>query len=302
MVKTNSLQAWILAARPKTLTGAAIPVLLSASLAYSDGLFDWKLSLICLLFAWFMQIAANFINDLYDFEKGSDREDRLGPERACAQGWITAHAMRIGISVVIVIACAIGLLAVLLTWKVMPYNGLEYVLVGLFCVIFAFLYTSVMSYLGLGDLLVLIFFGVVPVCGTYYLQALTISSDCIILSLISGIAIDALLMINNYRDRDQDKLSGKKTIVVRFGEKFGRYAYLAIAFIVDCLIFMLFIDDKISLLGLVLCVAVYSALHIRTWLQMVSIFQGKELNIILGQTSRNMFVLAVLLCIAMLAV
>src|SRR5574344_706458 len=88
-IKQNSAYAWLLAARPKTLTGAAIPVLVATALAVSDGKFRWQPALLCLAFACLMQVAANFINDLYDFLKGTDRADRLGPERACAQGWIT---------------------------------------------------------------------------------------------------------------------------------------------------------------------------------------------------------------------
>lgn len=95
-IKQNSLHAWLLAARPKTLTGAVIPVLTGTSLALADGQFKGMAALLCLLFACGMQIAANFINDLYDYLKGTDREDRLGPERACAQGWITPEAHETG--------------------------------------------------------------------------------------------------------------------------------------------------------------------------------------------------------------
>ena len=300
IVEKNSARAWVLAARPKTLTGAMIPVFLGASLAYHDGYFDWRLSLLCLLFACCMQIAANFINDLYDFLKGTDREDRLGPERACAQGWISAEAMKKGIVFIIVLACIIGLSAVSLTWQNLPWNGWEYVLLGTSCVIFAILYTTVFSYLGLGDILVLVFFGLVPVCGTYFLQSLQISTDSIILGFISGIAIDALLVINNYRDRDQDKVSEKKTIVVLLGEKFGRDYYLAICLVVDLLILWLLARGTITTLGFCLTVAVYTALYARTWLKMVEIRSGRELNKILGETSRNMFILGILLSLALL--
>ena len=92
-IQKNSFYAWILAARPKTLTGAIIPVLMGSALSLLDQKFSWIPALVCLFFAGLMQIAANFINDLYDYLKGSDREDRLGPERACAQGWISPYAM-----------------------------------------------------------------------------------------------------------------------------------------------------------------------------------------------------------------
>ena len=300
MVKQNSFKAWILAARPKTLTGAMIPVMFGAALAYHDGCFDWKLSLLCALFACCMQIAANFVNDLYDFLKGTDREDRLGPERACAQGWISPSAMKKGIACIIGIACIFGLLAVALSWDKLPYSGLEYVALGIACVVFAILYTTVFSYLGLGDILVLVFFGFVPVCGTYFIQSLTITADCLLLSLISGIAIDALLVINNYRDRNQDKISGKKTNVVLFGEKFGRYLYLSICLVVVALMFALFLRGTITWMGFFVTAIFYSGMYIRTWLHMVQIGSGKQLNIILGETSRNMLILGVFLSLFLL--
>lgn len=298
MPKINSPKAWLLAARPKTLTGAMIPVMLAGSLAFYNDTFKPSLWICCAAFACLMQIAANFINDIYDFLKGSDRKDRLGPERACAQGWITPKAMKIGIFVDVSIACAFGLLAVALSWETLPYHGLEFIVLGAVCVIFAFLYTIGLSYLGLGDILVLVFFGFVPVCGTYYLQALTIDAGALILSVISGIAIDALLVINNYRDRNQDKISGKKTIIVRFGEPFGRFYYLAIGIIVTALMFSLFGTVRYFVL---IPTIIYLTLHIKTWREMVKIFKGRALNAILGKTSRNMFIMALLLSAAIVA-
>lgn len=108
-VKTNSIKAWLLAARPKTLTGAAIPVMLGCALAFIYGHFQLIPALLCFLFAFLMQIDANFINDLFDFLKGSDREDRLGPERACAQGWISPQAMKAGIVCTTLLAGITGL-------------------------------------------------------------------------------------------------------------------------------------------------------------------------------------------------
>ena len=99
---------------------------------------------------------------------------------------------------------------------------------GVVCILFAFLYTTLLSYRGWGDVLVLVFFGFVPVCGTYYVQAYTLNMDVVVLSLVSGLAIDTLLMVNNYRDREQDAVSGKCTLVVRYGKKFGENMYLAL--------------------------------------------------------------------------
>ena len=125
-VKRNSLQAWILAARPKTLTGAITPVMIGTALAAMDGRFHWLPALICCLFASLMQIAANFINDLFDFLKGTDREDRLGPERACAQGWISPQAMKTGIIITVALACLIGC-------TLLFFAGWELIIVGVLC-------------------------------------------------------------------------------------------------------------------------------------------------------------------------
>ena len=293
------MNKWILAARPKTLTGAMIPVILGSALAYHDGVLNWLLVVCCALFAGFMQIAANMINDLYDYQKGSDREDRLGPERACAQGWITPKAMRRGIAVVLCLASMAGLAALWFCWKDLPYHGIELLVTGVLCIIFAFLYTYGLSYMGMGDLLVLLFFGLIPVCGTYYIQAHQITTPAILLGFIAGISIDALLVINNYRDREQDLISGKRTIIVWGGERFGRYLYLLIGLVsaTMCIFFGYLLDG--CLLYFQIAAYVYLALHISSWMQMNRIRSGKALNKILGLTSRNMFLFALLLAVAM---
>lgn len=198
------LKYWILAARPKTLTAALIPVATATALAYAEGCFRWQPALFCVLFAALMQVAANFINDLFDYLKGSDRSDRLGPERACAQGWISPRAMRGGIAVVLLAACSVGACLI-------PYGGTALIALGALCVVFAFLYTTLLSYLGLGDLLVWVFFGFVPVCGTYYVQAGSLSPSVWWLAAACGLVTDTLLVLNNYRDREQDAVSGKRT-------------------------------------------------------------------------------------------
>ena len=197
-IRVNSLKAWILAARPKTLTGAAVPVMMGLSLAWVDtrltGIdFNGIAAALCLLFAFIMQIDANFINDYFDYKKGTDDETRLGPRRACAQGWVTTAAMRRAIGMTTALACLTGL-------PLVAFGGLEMVVVGLLCVVFCFLYTTHLSYLGLGDLLVLVFFGLVPVCCTYFLQTHTVTKEVVESSLACGMVIDTLLIVNNYRD------------------------------------------------------------------------------------------------------
>lgn len=295
-ILTNSFRAWVLASRPKTLTGAASPVLMGMAVYCSDivnaGGDASSLSqmtftgnilpfLLCLFFALIMQIDANFINDYFDFVKGSDREDRLGPKRACAQGWVTAGAMRVAIAVTTVLGCAVGL-------PLVVYGGWQMVVVGALCVLFCFLYTTRLSYLGYGDVLVLVFFGIVPVCLTYYIQSHTLPPVHVFLaSLACGLATDCLLMVNNYRDRHQDALSHKRTVVVRFGEKFGRYSYLMLGLLAVALLVWsgLIAGDVPSVTA-----SIYLFFHLKTYRQLSST-DGKELNAVLALTARNIFVL-----------
>lgn len=298
MTKTNSIKAWVLASRPKTLAGAVIPVMWGTALAFHDGSLHVLTAVLCALFACGLQIAANFINDYYDFKKGTDREDRLGPERACAQGWITPSAMKGGIWIVVLLSCLFGLGAFFLEYGTLPYHGWELIVMGFLCVVFCFLYTLRMSYLGLGDLLVLVFFGWVPVMGTYYVQAHELTFTSVILGTMSGLVIDVLLVINNYRDRDQDRLSGKRTIIVRWGEKFGRYLYLWLGILATILSVYLLYNNTISVAGFTFSSLIYLYLHMRTWQKMVRIRRGKALNMILGENSRNMLLYGILLSLA----
>lgn len=297
-VAVNSREAWLLATRPKTLTGAMIPVILAGALALHNGVMHWGIWVCCLLFAGGMQITANLINDLYDYLRGTDREDRLGPERACAQGWITPQAMRRGIWVSIALACLCGLGALAQCWESLPWHGAELVALGALCVLFAFLYTQVFSYLGMGDVLVLVFFGLVPVCGTYWVMSLELPMEIWLLSLVSGIAIDALLIINNYRDREQDRISGKRTIIVLGGERFGELLYLAVGLV--ALVLSGWVLIRLGQGGRMPLLCLYLGLHVRTWIKIKEIKKGKALNALLGETSRNMLILAITMALAML--
>lgn len=293
-VKTNSARAWMLAARPVTLTCASAPILPALANAWHDQRavgepFLWIPAILCLLFAFFMQIDANLINDYFDFVKGVDREDRLGPKRACAEGWITPAAMRKGMAVTTIVSCLIGLP---LIW----YGGMEMILVGAVCVLFSFLYTTTLARKGMGDLLVLVFFGLVPVALTYYLQMQTVTTETLFLALAIGLGTDTLLIVNNYRDRGTDLLSGKHTLVILIGERASEWLYLALG-IAACLCCLpLFLEGKY----MVLICLIYLIPHILTWRKMVTIHQGKQLNQVLGATARNIFILGLLISIGLL--
>lgn len=295
-VRVNSLKAWILAARPKTLTGAAVPVMIG--IASAVAMYGWcgirvVPAVLCMLFALIMQVDANFINDYFDFMKGTDDEQRLGPKRACAQGWITASAMRSGLFVTTLLACIVGL-------PLVYYGGWEMIMVGLACVVFCFLYTISSSYIGLGDLLVLVFFGIVPVCMTYWLTApptalTSIPFAVVLMSIACGLIIDTLLVVNNYRDIENDRRAGKLTLIVRIGERGGLVLYLMLGLV----------GTILAIVGVVLLdwhdgqwtqslLIIYTPFHTWAFNEMRYIRKGAELNRVLGMTARNMFIFGLL--------
>lgn len=294
-IRTDSPKAWILAARPKTLSGAAVPVIMALSLAWADcramGVaFQWLPAVLCLLFAFIMQVDANFINDYFDFRKGTDDETRLGPRRACAQGWVRIGSMRRAIAVTTAVACLVGL-------PLVVFGGWIMILVGVLCVVFCFLYTTHLSYLGLGDVLVLVFFGIVPVCITYFLQLHSVTAEVFVVSIACGLVIDTLLIVNNYRDRDTDRRAGKNTLVLRIGQRATEHLYLALGVVAVLLgIFCVWAGHW---LAFALPLA-YLFLHVRTWRKMVRICHGKALNLILAENARNMFVYGLLFAIGMM--
>lgn len=300
-VKVNSAKAWFLAARPKTLTGAVVPVMIgiSAAVAMYGSSVRVVPAVLCMLFALVMQIDANFVNDYFDFMKGTDDEQRLGPKRACAQGWITAVAMRRGLLYTTVLACAVGL-------PLVYFGGWEMILVGFACVVFCFLYTISFSYIGLGDVLVLVFFGLVPVCMTYWLVApptslMSIPWPVIVLSIACGLIIDTLLVVNNYRDIDNDRRAGKRTLIVRIGERGGLILYLLLGMAgtmlaIAGIIYLNWHDGQF----MQLLMTSYIPFHIRAFTEMRRIRKGAELNKVLGMTARNMFIFGLLVSIALL--
>ena len=302
-IKTNSIQAWIKAIRPKTLSGAAVPVMIGTAMALknSNGSnFQAVAAILCFIFAFIMQIDANLINDYFDFKRGNDNDTRLGPPRACAEGWITLTAMKSAIIFTTLFACLMGL-------PIIYYGGWQMVFVGICCIIFCFLYTTKLSYLGLGDILVLIFFGVIPICMTYYIvlpkEQQTITGQVFLLSLACGFIIDTLLLINNFRDRDNDVASKKFTLITRVGAKIGIKLYLLAGIIGIILVIIAFTlsptTPQRELIAIIIVSLPYLFLHYCTYKKMGEIWQGKELNIILGKTAKNMLIFGIMCSIAL---
>lgn len=309
-VRPNSLYAWLLAARPKTLTGAAVPVMMGLVLAWAYfyrlpqqvctvenlnqqtgvGTISWVPAVLCVLFAFIMQIDANFINDYFDWKKGTDDEHRLGPRRACAQGWITPKAMQWGIGLTTLLACMVG-------FPLIFYGGYDLIWIGVACVVFCFLYTLLLSYIGLGDLLVLVFFGLVPVCVTFYIQTHTLTKEVVLSSLACGMVIDTLLLVNNYRDRDNDRRVGKRTLVVLIGERATEILYFALGLLAFHMGLTFFFQGQYFTFFLPV---VYLSLHAHTYRKMKRIKHGKALNGILAENARNMLIYGVLFSVGVI--
>ena len=219
----SALKSFILASRPKTLIAGASPVIIGAALAALAAPLSMPLFLASFLFSIFIQIGTNYANDYFDSVNGADTEKRIGPPRAVAKGWLTPNAMRNGAFLSFFGAFCFSLPLLLATG---PW-ALFFVFTS---IAFGILYTGgpkPLGYLGLGDLLVLIYFGPVAVLGTYFVQQHAVSWNLFLLSLSPGLLSVAILTANNLRDEETDRAANKNTLVVRFGRKFGALEYTA---------------------------------------------------------------------------
>ena len=222
MASVSARSAWWLAIRPATLTASAAPVLVGTGAAWADGAFAAGPALAALVGASLLQVGANFANDVFDFERGADNADRLGPQRATQQGWISAAQMKRAMWLAFAGATAVGLY---LTW----IAGWPVLALGLLSIAAAYLYTGgpkPYGYLGLGDLSVFVFFGPGAVAGTYFVQALSVSSLALLASIPIGALATAILVVNNLRDIETDARAGKHTLAVRIGDGPTRSYYL----------------------------------------------------------------------------
>ena len=285
---------WIHAARPKTLTAASMPVLTATALAWHDDVFKPIAALSCIAFALLAQIAANFANDYFDFKGGIDTDERLGPPRAVAMGWVTPKAMLRATFAALALACLCGL-------ALISYGGWTMIWVGLACVFFACLYSTgpyPLSRYGLGDVFVLIFFGFVPVLFTYYVQGNSFPVSAWLLGGMMGLLSINILITNNFRDIDTDRKTNKYTSIVLLGKGFGKWFYFATGVLATGLFYYYFASSGAMFIGLIS--VLYLLLHITTWREMIRIDHGRELNKILGLTSRNLLVFAVLYVVGLI--
>lgn len=223
-------QAWLLAARPKTLSASIAPVVMGGAIAAGDGLFHgWSFSaaLVC---AVLIQIGTNFANDYHDFIKGAD-DYRVGPIRATATGLIKADHMRIAYLVVFALAAMLGSFLVYRAGWPILVTGIISILCGIW-------YTAgkyPLAYIGLGDIFVLLFFGPIAVLGTYYVQTLSFSIVPVVAGFAPGLLSTGMLCINNLRDMQEDRRVGKNTLAVRFGSRFAKAEYVCVIIVAVCI-------------------------------------------------------------------
>jgi 1,4-dihydroxy-2-naphthoate octaprenyltransferase len=220
--KKSKMGAWMLAARPRTLPAAVAPVLVGTAMAIADKHFAWLPAASALTVALLLQIGVNLANDYFDYVKGIDTRDRLGPPRVTQSGLIPAKQVRTGMLVTIILSVIPGL-------YLASVGGWPVILIGLFSFVAALAYSGgpfPLASHGLGDLFVFIFFGLVAVGGTYYVQALHLTSMVWLMGVIQGLLITAILVVNNLRDIQTDRRSGKRTLAVMIGERGSRIEYL----------------------------------------------------------------------------
>lgn len=286
------MKNWILASRLKTLPAAISPVLVGVSLAIHDGEFKPFIAFMTLLAAVLIQIGANFANDVYDFLKGSDREDRLGPTRATQSGLIPPENMKKGMCLVFAMAICVG-------FYLASIGGWPIVWIGLASIASAIAYTGgpyPLGYHGWGDVFVFIFFGIIAVPGTYYLQSGIVSYDSILLGIPLGALSTAILIVNNLRDADTDIKSDKRTLAVRLGKPFVKIEYIVMMVIAFATpIYILQFWDEFSLY-IILFLLPISIQHI----QSLYTKTGEALNEVLVDTAKFLFHFSLLLSIGLI--
>lgn len=285
-----SASAWILASRPKTLVAAVVPVAVGSACAWALGGFCPLPALAALLVAIFIQIGTNFANDVFDYEKGADTGERLGPTRAVQAGLLTPRQMRVGMLVVFAAAMASGLY---LTWVA----GWPMLVIGIASILSGIAYTAgpwPLGYNGLGDVFVLIFFGFVAVCTTAYVQMLVVPELAWWAAVPVGCLATAILVVNNVRDLPTDTRADKRTLVVRLGRRGGIVEY-AVLLIVSYLVPVLLL--ALGKMGGWICLPLLTLpLGVRLFHRLRS-NEGARLNTVLEGTAKLMALFGLLLAI-----
>lgn len=275
----SKIDTWILASRPKTLPAAFVPVFIGTSIVSFDTKVNFLAALVALACALLIQVGTNFVNDLYDYLSGADTETRKGPTRALASGLISINEMKFAIFLVFTLTFLLGLYLVYIsTWITL--------LIGLLSIFAGIAYTAgpyPLAYNGLGDVFVFLFFGVVGTVGTYYVQVVDISPLVFWASIPVGALITNILVVNNYRDIDEDREVGKNTLAVKMGRKFTRYQYLSFMVLSYAILFVVYTTYNESLFVFLPLLTLPIAIRL---IKMIFSYKGEDLNKTLELTAK----------------
>ena len=239
MKENSKFHSWLLASRPKTLLASVVPVMVGTALAINVDKFNPLVTLVALVCSLLIQIGTNFTNDLYDFYKGADTVSRKGPVRVLAAGLISVKEMKTGIIIAFLSAFILGLYLVYI-------GGIIILAIGVLSILAGIAYTAgpyPLAYKGLGDIFVFMFFGLIGTMGTFYLQANELSLPAFLSSIPVGSLITNILVVNNFRDIETDRIAGKNTLAVKLGKTFTQYQFIFlifVSFIVPLLLFLFF--------------------------------------------------------------
>ena len=292
----KQVKIWTEAMRLRTLPVSLSGVLMAIGIAVWQNRFKWIPAALCIVFALLAQIVSNFANEYYDYRRGADKKGRVGPRRGVTEGDIKPETLRNATYITLVVACLVGC-------GLIPYGGWQMIPVGLVIALAALAYSTgpyPLSYHGVGELMVFLFYGLVPVFFSYYV----ISGKIDALAVLGGITIGFMgvnvLLVNNYRDMEDDIEAGKRTAVVIFGRKLAAAAYLFNGYMAIAMLSPLWL--KISLketlsIWVLIVPLLYLVMHTITWLKL-NHCTGTALNPLLGKTARNMLIFTVLMLIA----
>ncbi len=290
----SKLDSWILAIRPKTLFAAVVPVLVGSALAINQGKFFFLNSFIALICSFLIQIGTNLTNDLYDHLKGADTKQRKGPIRVIASGLIETKEIKLAIVLCFGLTFILGLYLVYVTdWKIF--------VVGVLSIIAGLAYTAgpfPLAYNGLGDLFVFLFFGIAGTMGTYYLHKMEISLLSFLVSIPVGALITNILIVNNYRDIEEDKQVNKKTLAVIFGKTFSQFEYTSLMVISFLVPIILFTYYNVSIFILLPLLTIPFSIRL---VKMLYSLTGSELNVALEQTAKYSALFGLLFSLGLIA-
>ena len=291
---TSTIGAWVLAARPKTLPAAVAPVVVGSAMAYVHHHLAFWPAMACLAVALLLQIGVNLANDYFDFTKGIDTADRLGPVRVTQSGLIPPGRVKAAMTTVFVLSLLPGIFLI-------NIGGWPVVVIGGASIVAALAYSGgpfPLASHGLGDLFVFIFFGPVAVCGTYYVQALHLTSMTLLMGIIVGLMITAILVVNNLRDIQTDQRAGKRTLAVIIGIRATKLEYSLLHASAYLLPIIIWLGDMAAGFILVPLLSLPLAVPLNRTIWKISV--GDELNRALAGTARLALVFSLLLSLGLI--